>query len=214
MEKEIRYFNDIELRKCKQEEESRLISGYGLVFNSLSHDLGGFREKIAPGALEGVLEKSDIRLLLNHDDSRGMLARNKCGKGSLKLEVDEKGLRFETEAPFTSLGDEVLEYLRRGDMEQCSFGFTVESDYWEKQGDGSYIRTINKFDRIFDVSVLTVAPAYEATSVSCRSFEDFKAEEQRLLDEAKKAEEEKRQAELDDYYTELKNNNAKYLEKK
>ena len=181
MEKEIRSM-DVNFRS---DSEGRTIDGYAIVFDSLSHDLGGFVERVLPTALDGVLEKSDVVALLNHDSSRGILGRSRCGNGSLKLTVDEKGLRFVVEAPHTALGDECLEYLRRGDANQCSFAFTVGEDTWTKEADGTYLRTINKFDRIYDCSILTCTPAYEATSVSCRSFEEFKAKE-----EAREAEEE------------------------
>lgn len=220
MEQEIRSF-DIDYRYAS---DNRTIEGYSVVFNSYSHDLGGFKEIINPRALEGVLERSDIALLLNHDNSRGILARSKNGSGSLELEVDDLGLRFSTEAPHTSLGDEVLEYLRRGDATQCSFAFTVADggDAWTKDAEGRYIRTINQIDRLFDCSILTCTPAYEATSVACRSFEDFKAEEQRLLDEQiakERAEEErklaeeaeKKAAEIANYYTQLKEEYKDYL---
>lgn len=125
MEKEIRSLET----EFRIEPESRNIEGYAAVFNSRSHDLGGFIEEILPGAFDDVLERSDVVALLNHDSSRGILGRSKKCKGSLKLEVDDKGLRFSTEAPKTSLGDECLEYLRRGDANQCSFAFTVSQDH-------------------------------------------------------------------------------------
>ena len=222
IEKEIRSV-DFEVRL---DNESRHIDGYSLVFNSRSHNLGGFVEQILPSALDGVLERSDVKLLLNHNEERGILGRSKRGSGSLKLCVDEKGLRFETDAPKTALGDETLEYLRRGDATQCSFAFTVAEggDRWEKEADGTYLRTIEHFDRIYDCSILTCTPAYEATSVSCRSFDDFKAQEEAArLEEERKAQEEKeaqekreqeeKDAALKQYYDNLKNEYKDYLKK-
>ena len=204
MEKEIRSI-DVQFRN---ESDNRTIDGYALVFNSLSHNLGGFVETISPNALDGVLERSDVVALLNHDNSRGILGRSRFGKGSLKLSVDDHGLRFVVEAPHTSLGDECLEYLRRGDATQCSFAFTVGSDTWTKRDDGTYLRTINSFDQIFDCSILTCTPAYEATSVSCRSFDEFKAEEARKeeerLAEEKRQEEAEKQAKIKEYYDALR----------
>lgn len=211
MEKEIRSI-DVQFRN---ESDNRTIDGYALVFNSLSHNLGGFVETISPNALDGVLERSDVVALLNHDNSRGILGRSRFGKGSLKLSVDDHGLRFVVEAPHTSLGDECLEYLRRGDATQCSFAFTVGSDTWTKRDDGTYLRTINSFDQIFDCSILTCTPAYEATSVSCRSFEEFKAEEARKEEEKlaelekqeqakREAEEAEKQAKIKEFYDALR----------
>ena len=212
MEKEIRSYS-IEYNS----NDSRTIEGYSIVFNSLSHDLGGFREIISPEALDGVLEKSDVTLLINHDSTRGILGRSKNGKGSLHLTVDDKGLRFMTEAPKTALGDEVLEYLRRGDATQCSFAFTVadDGDSWVKGDDDIYIRTITKFDRIFDCSILTCTPAYEETSCSCARFLEIQEADKKALEEQREKEEreaqEKRDNELKEYFENLRNDNEKYL---
>lgn len=218
MEKEERYLSIIPAPTAedyRSNPESREVNGYAIVFNSLSENLGGFREIIDPEAVEGVIEKSDIVAVLNHDSSRGILGRSRNGEGSLKLSVDEKGTAFRFDAPRTALGDECLEYLRRGDANQCSFAFTVAEDSWRKLDDGMYERTIKKFDRLFDVSILTCAPAYAATSVSCRSFEEFKEQEQRELEEAKRAEEERlaeeKKAHLAEYYKTIKEENNKYL---
>ena len=77
-----------------QNPESRNVTGYAIIFNSESKDLGGFKEVIEPSALEGVLERSDVLCLLNHNEDKGVLARWNQGKGSLNLEIDEKGLRY------------------------------------------------------------------------------------------------------------------------
>lgn len=218
--KEIRNY-DIE---CRIEPESRTIKGVAIVFNSLSQDLGGFREKILPEAVEGVIENSDIFLLYNHQQERGFLARSRNGQGTLRSSVEKDGVHFEFEAPNTALGDEVLEHVRRGECTECSFAFTLaeNGDIWEKNERGEYIRTITKFNRFYDYSICPNG-AYNTTSVSCRSFEEFKEQERREIEEAQKAEEEKRQAEeqarieeeerekaekLDAYYKDLK---EKYL---
>ena len=148
------------------DNESRLVQGYAIVFNSESVDLGGFTEIIEPDALDGVIERSDILCLLNHSTERGVLARCKNGEGSLKLEVDEHGLKYEFEAPKTALGDEILEGIRRGDISKCSFGFTVEDDEWIKREDGTVLRRIKKIKQLYDVS-LVYSPAYEETEVKC-----------------------------------------------
>lgn len=218
MEKEIRNIGEI-----RANAESRNVDGYALVFNSLSEDLGGFREQILPEAVEGVIERSDVMATLNHDATRGILARSRYGSGTLTLEIDEKGLRYTFDAPHTALGDECLEYLRRGDINQSSFAFTVREDSWEKQGDGTYIRTIKAFDRLWDVAPV-FTPAYAETSVACRSFDEFKAAEAKAEEEAraeqerieaeKRAEEEaEKQAKLDEYYKSIREAYAESLKK-
>ena len=180
---EYRNFN-LELRG---EDESRHIEGYGSVFNSRSLDLGGFQEIIAPGAFDGVIERSDVKALLDHNAERGILARSRNGKGSLSLELDERGLKYSFDAPHTNLGDEVVEGLKRGDYSQSSFAFTVESDSWTKEEDGSYLRTINKIGNLYDVSIVA-NPAYTDTSVALRSLDAFKAQEETQIPEEVKEE--------------------------
>lgn len=170
---EIRSFN-IELRN---EPESRHIEGYGSVFNERSLDLGGFVEMIAPGAFDGVIDRSDVKCYLDHNPEKGILARSRNGKGSLSLVIDEKGLRYEFDAPHTNLGDEVVEGLKRGDYSQSSFAFTVDDEVWTKEADGSYLRTITKIGGLYDVSIVA-NPAYEGTSVALRSLDAFKAQEE------------------------------------
>ena len=170
---EIRSFN-IELRN---EPESRHIEGYGSVFNERSLDLGGFVEMIAPGAFDGVIDRSDVKCYLDHNPEKGILARSRNGKGSLSLVVDEKGLKYSFDAPKTNLGDEVVEGLKRGDYSQSSFAFTVDDEIWTKEEDGSYLRTITKIGGLYDVSIVA-NPAYEGTSVALRSLDAFKAQEE------------------------------------
>ena len=170
---EIRSFN-IELR---DEPESRHIEGYGSVFNERSLDLGGFVEMIAPGAFDGVIERSDVKCYLDHNPEKGILARSRNGKGSLSLVVDEKGLQYSFDAPHTNLGDEVVEGLKRGDYSQSSFAFTVDDEVWTKEADGTYLRTITKIGGLYDVSIVA-NPAYEGTSVALRSLDAFKAQEE------------------------------------
>ena len=169
--------------------DSRRVEGVAVVFNSWSEDLGGFREKIAPGALDGVIARSDIFALLDHDRRRGILGRSKRGdQVSLKLDVREDGLHYSFEAPETALGDEVLSCLERGEIDGSSFAFTVLEDQWERNGD-TYERTITKIDELYDVSPV-YSPAYAQTTCDLRGLETLKAEE-RADEERKKAEDER-----------------------
>lgn len=165
-------------------EEKRTVEGYALIFN-VSSDRLDFEERIEPSALEGVIFKSDVLALLNHQTSRGILARSKGGKGSLSLMVDSKGLKYSFEAPKTALGDELLENLRRGEVNESSFAFDVAKDTWEKKSDGSWKRTISQIEQIYDVSPVYNA-AYSKTSVYLRGKE---AAEQALIEAEKRASE-------------------------
>ena len=172
--------NDIEVRnfniELREDGESRFVEGYASVFNSRSRDLGGFQEIILPGAFDGLIEKSDVRCLLDHNPQRGILARSKNGQGSLHLSIDERGLKYEFDAPHTALGDEVVEGLKRGDYSESSFAFRVQDEQWTKEEDGTYLRTISKISGLYDVSIVQQA-AYGDTSVALRSLDEFKAQE-------------------------------------
>ena len=175
---EIRTFDvqDLELR---MDGDKPTVVGYGAVFNSESNDLGGFREFIAPGAFEGRLN-DDVRFLVNHDANL-ILARTT--NGTLRLSVDDKGLKYEADMPNTSTARDLIELLKNGTISQSSFAFVVEDDSWEVR-DGINYRTINKVSQLYDVSSVTY-PAYNSasSSVALRSMEEWKEKE-----EAKKAE--------------------------
>lgn len=165
--------NNIETRAGQSfsVEDSRKIEGYAIVFNSLSHDLGGFKEIIKPEAIEGVLERSCILALLNHDESRGILARYKNGEGSLELTVDAKGLKYRFEAPHTQLGDELVEGIKRGDITTSSFAFTIAEEEWSRSDEGEHIRTIKKFEQLYDISPV-YREAYGDTTVALRNLSE------------------------------------------
>lgn len=179
---------------ANEEDEKRTVEGYAILFGVNSDNLG-FEEVIERGALDGVLGKSDVFALLNHDRSKGILARAKNGSGSLSLEVDTKGLKYRFEAPKTALGNELLENLRRGEIDQSSFAFTVADggEKWERQKNGMWKRTISKFERIYDVSPVYNA-AYSKTSVYMRGKE-----------EAEKELEQREKQNLEEYYKEITN---------
>ena len=151
--------------ELKAAVEGRTVEGYASVFNSMSEDLGGFREIILPNAFSDVLD-NDVRALYNHD-SNYLLARTTSG--TLELKEDEKGLYYRFEMPNTSYGNDMLELFRRGDLSQSSFGFTVEKDSWRME-DGQHVRYIERVGSLFDVSPV-VYPAYTAASSGLRSAE-------------------------------------------
>lgn len=156
------------------DEEKRTVEGYALLFGVSSDGLP-FEEVIERGALDGVIEKSDVFALMNHSQSRGILARCNQGNGSLSLSVDSKGLKYRFEAPKTALGDELLENIRRGEINESSFCFDVEKDTWEKKSDGTWKRTVSKVGNLYDISPVYNA-AYSKTSVYMRGKEQAEAE--------------------------------------
>src|SRR5579859_539389 len=145
-----------------------MLEGYAATFNSLSHDLNGFREKIMPGAFSRTLkENADVRALKNHDPNF-VLGRSKSG--TLKLEQDSRGLRFQVELPNTQYAKDLHESIKRGDMDQCSFAFKAVGQKWSEEQDGNgdwyAMRELHDVD-LFDVSAVTY-PAYEDTSIAAR----------------------------------------------
>ena len=167
-----------------RELEDNSVEGQAALFNSLSEDLGGFYEQIAPGAFDGVLQ-DDIRALMNHDPNL-ILGRTKSG--TLNVDVDDKAFNYRYSDPDTTYSNDLRKSMKRGDITQSSFAFSIADggDKWEKVGD-RLIRTITKFARIFDVSPVTY-PAYPDTTVATRSMDMRKADlEATALDEKNKA---------------------------
>lgn len=145
--------------------DKRKITGYAAVFNSLSENLGGFREMIMPGAFSDALG-GDVRALLNHDPN---LLLGRTVANTLVLSEDELGLRYEILPPDTSYARDLMISLDRGDLDQSSFGFRVIEDSWVRPTDEEPIpiRKLHKVE-LFDVSPVTF-PAYPATSAGVRS---------------------------------------------
>lgn len=181
---------DIEFRSCDEspvvvDKESRKVSGYAIVFNQRSVDLGGFKEIILPSAVnENTIKSNDVFCLLDHDKKR-VLARSKNGVGSLKLTVDERGLKYEFDAPKTQLGDELLEQLDRGDIQGSSFAFIPSKRSVKREEGGELVQYIEGIGRLSDVSPV-FTPAYEQTSVNRRSVDEFIEQERALVESAQK----------------------------
>lgn len=180
--------NKIEFRSYSAElrienVESRKVSGLAIPVESRSQLLGGeFYETISREAVdESLIRNNDVRLLMDHEPTRGSLGRSKYGEGTLKLTIDERGLNYEIDMPNTPFGNEVLDAVRRGDVDAVSFGFYCGKDEWRKNLDGTYERRILGIDKLIEISLLDVAPAYTATDVTMRSLEEFK----RSLDDKK-----------------------------
>lgn len=170
--KEIRNISN-QIRRAN--EDSRLIEGVAVVFNSESQDLG-FIETIDPQAIsEETINNSDIFATLDHDKTRGILARSRYGSGTLNLDLREDGLHYSFEAPHSPLGDELLEYLSRGEITTSSFAFVVDQndgDEWFRDENNQLRRHIKKIYRIYDVSPV-FEPAYLETDCVKRKLEDI-----------------------------------------
>ena len=161
------------ISELRSNTESRTITGYAIVFESWSRDLGGFYEIIRKGAItQELINRSDVIMNVNHDNDK-MVARSVNGEGTLKLTLDDIGLRFEFDAPPTSLGEELLFNIRSGNLFECSFAFSLSGsetcERWTKD-ENMLRREILEIDGIYDCSIVTVA-AYGATSCHTRGLE-------------------------------------------
>lgn len=219
MEKEIRQYN-IEFHA----NENRTIEGRAIPFNIKSPNREGFRELILPEAVEGVFEKSDVFMVYNHDRSKGFLARAKNGNGSLRIDVREDGVYFAFEALHDDLSNYIYERLMRGDLDEMSWAFTIDSDTWTKGADGVWDRTINRFDHIYDLSIVDQSYYGIANTVGCKRFAEIQeeerlenerriAEEERIAQEQREAEEKEKQEKLAEYYSQLRSEYEEALKK-
>ena len=152
-EKQIRSYD------IRADESPLVIEGTAIVFNQPAR-MGGYTERIAPTALEGI-DLSDITLLVNHDGAGIPLART---PKTLSLEVTDKGLEMRAELPDTEQGRAVYEAVKRGDLSQMSFAFDIGEQTFDAE---SREMTITKISAIYEISVVNRA-AYKQTSVYAR----------------------------------------------
>jgi HK97 family phage prohead protease len=157
--------NDFEVRQGPA-GDGMSFSGYAAVFNSDSEPLP-FIERIAPGAFRKSLKsRNNIRMYLNHDSS--MLLATSRAK-TLRLMEDERGLKVEADLPDTTIGRDLSTLIKRGDVDSMSFGFSVppKGDSWSDDGSVRELKEV----RLYEVSVVTGFPAYQATTASVRSLD-------------------------------------------
>jgi len=187
---------NIEIRAA---EDSRLIEGVAVVFDSWSRDLGGFTEIIRSSAIsQELVDNSDVIANINHDDAL-MVARWNRGSGTLNLELKEDGLHFSFQAPETERGNQLLWDIRHKNISECSFAFSLPNNdtcqRWFRSENGELKREIFEIGALYDVSCVNLA-AYPATSVDARSEKIDVDAIKRSLDEkeaeAKAAEEQER----------------------
>lgn len=165
---ERRFVPNAELR-VQEADTGPVIAGYAVLYNERSMMLRDFKEEVAPGAF-GASLTGDVRALWQHDSTQ-VLGRTKSG--TLRIWQDDRGVAFELRPPDTQLGRDALTSIRRGDIDQMSFGFTVPSggDRWSKLPDGTPLRTVVQAD-LLEISPVTWA-AYPQTSVGVRSDEIY-----------------------------------------
>lgn len=148
--------------ETREADGEMYISGYFAVFNSEYEIWPGAVESVAETAFDGALS-DDIRCLIDHE-TRLVLGRNKAG--TLTLKTDARGLWGEVKInPNDQDAVNLYERVKRGDVDQCSFGFDILDEEFEDRGD--LVKWTIKKAKLYEVSVVTF-PAYEETSVSAR----------------------------------------------
>lgn len=185
---ELRHY-PVRLELREEEGAEPVLLGHAAVFNELSEDFGGWREKIQPGAFTDAIKNGDVRALWNHDSNQ-VLGRQ--SSGTLELEEDETGLAFRIKPPDTTWLRDRLVSLRRGDVKECSFGFWTEKDEWKNSGENEQIRTIIKVRELREVSPGVTFPAYPQTDVgleaALRSLTRWQQANEDAAEQARQAE--------------------------
>lgn len=162
--------SESDTENATDDDNTKVITGYALKFGEPSKDLGGFVEVITAEALKEV-DLSNVILLHGHDYSKPLAS---VKAGTLKLEVDEIGLKFEATLTDTSYAKDVYENIKAGIVDSMSFGFEVGLDSFEEDEEGTVTRSIENMKALHEISIVTV-PAYDQTNVqvSTRSYTKF-----------------------------------------
>lgn len=178
--------NGLQIREKEDGTQSRTITGYAILFDTPSDVLWSWddedeREIIDRGAVtKELLDSCDIKMTMFHDRQL-ILARSNKGKGTLKYNVDDKGVSFEFDAPNTADGDKAIELVRRGDLAGCSFAFTTH--YYDRSfvepsvsidsnGRTTTTYRVRMITGVYDFT-LAADPAYPDTSCEARDKELF-----------------------------------------
>jgi len=198
-QKEIRALpTKIEIRAAENEDSKRTITG-SIKYETDSEEMRDwygdrFVEQIAAGAFTDSISTRNVVGLWSHD-TRQVLGNTKSG--TMRLFDGAKELRFEIDLPDTASGNDAWKLIQRGDVDGVSFGMRVTKDKWssEKRDDGKLYRRTILSAELYEISPIAF-PAYPANEVSVRGLDEFKASEQRAVEQYEK---EKLLIELDLY---------------
>lgn len=161
----------LEIREI-QENSPKTIQGYAIKWNELSNPIGGlFVEKFERGAFAESLKTNNQKAFWSHN-SNYVLGSTRSN--TLRLIEDDVGLRFEVDLPDSTWGNDAYTSIKRGDVDNVSFGFSLinkDSESWEDRSDGVLIRTV-KTANLYEISPVAF-PAYPQTEVSARSLEAY-----------------------------------------
>lgn len=191
--------NKVEIRcELRSENGGRHISGKAISFDTQSNDIG-FIEIIHRGCIsQELIDSSNIVFLYNHDYNQ-VIARANKGKGTLNIDLRDDGVYFDLDVPNTTMGNDLLENIRLGNITQCSFRFRYaneEGAYKDEKIDDVWYRNVYKIGELFDLSAVTY-PAYDDTYVNARMQERSKMEDK--LKETEEIQNEVRSEEKEEY---------------
>lgn len=177
-----RRFVAVRAFEAREKEESKTLRGYALTWGEVAEPWPGLRESFEPGAFSEFLAGSpDVFACYQHDTSQ-LLGRT--SSGTFRLAEDETGLAFELDLPDTTLGRDVAELVRRGDLRGVSICFRAEEETISEEPD--HLRRVVHRASLYEISIVT-DPAYRETSVGFRSAQDA-IQEFRLKAQAAKRE--------------------------
>ncbi len=158
------YTTSLEIRET--DSGAKVLHGTAVVFDSLSQDLGGFREKVSPSALDWTLENIPLTLLHGHNSLYVLGSQE--GR-TLDINVSKAGLEFECEPPDTQWARDLIKSIERRDVNGCSFGFNIMENgaQWTEE-DNEQICTLTRI-AMPEISI-TPLPAYTATNAEVRDY--------------------------------------------
>ena len=164
-----------EIRAVEGDDGAKKLAGYAAVFDRLSEDLGGFRERIAPTAFNRTLSHGgDVVVTMNHDVN---LLLGRTGASTARIGADERGVWYEVDLPDTAAGRDVWTLAERGDLAGSSFTFRTakNGDDWERDDNGDRVRTLTEV-QLLELGPVA-SPAYLDTTVAARSLAELEADE-------------------------------------
>jgi hypothetical protein len=174
---------DVEIRDSGAGQDFYTLRGHAAVFNSLSHDLGGFKEILAPGSMVDAIKNSRVHLLFNHDANYPLASTD---SGTLELREDDLGLHVWARIPKElSYANDLRVLMQTGIARDMSFAFSLPEDgtgeSWTRSADGENLRTITQVGELYDVSAVVrgaySAPGYDLRSVLDRAVQDGRLSE-------------------------------------
>lgn len=165
----------------RRDGEPTVLVGISPPWESMSVDLGGFREKFAATAFDDIVArhpndprpKADVPFLFNHDPNE---ITGRTSNGRLEITKEARGLAYRHEPLMTTRGRDLVLMVEDRTITGSSFAFTVADggDSWTEDERGNVVRTVHKVAGLFDISAVT-SPAYPASSIAPRSLPIWRA---------------------------------------